>query len=342
MDDKSAIRSSSVASDEQGSRILALIRNEERHKTKARREVTHFICLSEIDMAEVKKNPDDFESNEDTYGPIEMTKEFVMKNPEAFRSQTLEAQKILMSLNKQLSGDFERMRPATFININNIRNINQTISISNFDDASQSSKSLNEQSRELYRRNKQEDQPKFLPKDKFTEVEVKVKSSPDVKFSSNSKAKKPAKKRVYKRKARKPSIDKEEDGSESGTDEAKKPNTKQVKQLAWDICGKKFSPQGLGGHKAKAHPGENKEYKIKQKVREENEDNRILLRLAQRYYYTKYSNVDIHPKDINRMKLAKLKTEINEDPELKASLLNSDWESFLRNKKNCTNGSNKD
>jgi hypothetical protein len=94
-----------------------------------------------------------------------------------------------------------------------------------------------------------------------------------------------------------------------------------------------FSPQGLGGHKAKAHPGENMEYQAKQKVREKNEEKRTLLRLAQRYYYMKFSGKDIHPKKINRMQLEKLKKEINVDPVLKERLMNSDWEEYLKQKK---------
>jgi hypothetical protein len=75
------------------------------------------------------------------------------------------------------------------------------------------------------------------------------------------------------------------------------------------------------------------EYKAKQKVREKNEDKRILLRLAQRYYYMKFSGQDIHPKKINRMRLEKLKKEIDSDVVLKESLMNSDWEDYLKQKK---------
>lgn len=222
----------SVASDEQGNRILALIRQEERNKDKLHRGVSQFVCLSEIDVADLNKNPDDFESYEDSTGPIEMSKEFVMTNPEAFINQTLEAQKILMSLNRQLNGEYETMRPTTFININNIRNINQTISISNFDDGTPCSKSLNEQSVELIGMNKEEDQPKILPKNKFTEVEVKIESSPPDKSSANSKIKKPVKTRAYKKRARKTLDEKIENESKTSKEEVKNKNSKQAKLLA--------------------------------------------------------------------------------------------------------------
>ena len=50
-------------------------------------------------------------------------------------------------------------------------------------------------------------------------------------------------------------------------------------------CGMYFSAQGLGGHRAKAHQGENQTYRAKLKIREKNEQKRITLRLAQYLYY---------------------------------------------------------
>lgn len=49
-------------------------------------------------------------------------------------------------------------------------------------------------------------------------------------------------------------------------------------------CHREFTAQGLGGHKAKAHPGLNIEYQQKQEIRKKNSDKLQILRLAQFQY----------------------------------------------------------
>jgi len=49
-------------------------------------------------------------------------------------------------------------------------------------------------------------------------------------------------------------------------------------------CHREFSAQGLGGHKAKAHPGLNIEYQQKLEIRKKNSDKLQILRLAQFQY----------------------------------------------------------
>mmetsp|Transcript_6385 Transcript_6385/g.7147 ORF Transcript_6385/g.7147 Transcript_6385/m.7147 type:complete len:289 (+) Transcript_6385:603-1469(+) len=98
-------------------------------------------------------------------------------------------------------------------------------------------------------------------------------------------------------------------------------------------CGMYFSSQGLGGHRAKSHQGQNKEYKAKLKVRNKNEHKRTILRLAQYMYYKKHANQNLHPKDIPRTNLLKLKREITVNDKLKNDLLEEDYGSFLKAKK---------
>ncbi|CAI2364076.1 unnamed protein product [Moneuplotes crassus] len=98
-------------------------------------------------------------------------------------------------------------------------------------------------------------------------------------------------------------------------------------------CGKYFSKYGLGGHRAKFHAGENPGYKIKLQIRRRNEEKRTILRLAQFLYFQKYDRTDIHPKDINRSLLCKLKKKIENDDALKEQLINCDYIEFLRKKR---------
>jgi len=58
------------------------------------------------------------------------------------------------------------------------------------------------------------------------------------------------------------------------------------------------------------------------------------LRLAQFLYYKRNTHVNIHPKDINRSILLKLKKEIQEDDELREELTDQDYIEFLKKKKN--------
>ena len=58
----------------------------------------------------------------------------------------------------------------------------------------------------------------------------------------------------------------------------------EEEKIPWPHCSKRFTAQGLGGHKAKAHKGLNHEYQEKLKVRKMNKNNLEILRLAQQQY----------------------------------------------------------
>ena len=98
-----------------------------------------------------------------------------------------------------------------------------------------------------------------------------------------------------------------------------------------------FSKQGLGGHRAKYHIGENHEYGKKLKIRKKNEEKRINLRLAQFMYYKSNTNTHIQPKDINRTILYKLKKDIEGNDMLKNELLKQDYIKFLKEKRKTFN-----
>jgi hypothetical protein len=348
MDDKSFMRSSSVASDEQGRLMLALIRVRKEDQILK----SQFICYSEIDNAQLIQAPDDFDSYEDTSGPVEMTPEFIMENLNVFEDrtkedrtkedrtkedQTKENQNVLLNLNRQINGEPVKMRSTTFAHMHSMKKVNPNITISNFNDIIPASKSLNKESVELVEYDEEQDQPRILPRNKASKPLAEVKNSHVIKSLSNSKRKKKAADtpKMSRKRTRESSYSKSITKNKSGFIHDKTKNTKHKSKivLKWNLWDRTFSPQGLGGHKAKAHPGENMEYKAKQKVRAKNEEKRNLLRLAQRYYYMKFSGQDIHPKKINRMRLEKLKKEINDDTVLKEMLMNSDWEDYLKQKK---------
>ena len=56
------------------------------------------------------------------------------------------------------------------------------------------------------------------------------------------------------------------------------------KKYSCVFCGRCFTPQGLGGHMARAHPGMNREYERKQKISKANKPRMRILRLAQLIY----------------------------------------------------------
>ena len=90
------------------------------------------------------------------------------------------------------------------------------------------------------------------------------------------------------------------------SDEDKK--NKKIKCPHWD---KSFTAQGLGGHKAKAHKGMNKEYKRKMEIRNGNKNNLEILRLAQFRYMYDRNMLDMRPSLIPRSQIISYKASIN-------------------------------
>jgi hypothetical protein len=234
MDDKSAIRSSSVASDEQGRQMLALLRIRKDNQILK----SHFICYSEIDNAELMQTPDDFDSYEDATGPVEMTTEFIMENLDVFKEQTKEDhlqdnQNVLQSLNRQINGEPVKMRPTTFVHIHSMRNFNPNITISDFNDIIKASKTLNEESVELVEYDKEQDQPKILPRNKASKPLAKVKNSPAFKSPASSKLKKKAADtlKMSKKRTRESSFSKSISKNKSGFIPDKTKNTKHKSKV---------------------------------------------------------------------------------------------------------------
>ena len=82
--------------------------------------------------------------------------------------------------------------------------------------------------------------------------------------------------------------------------------------------GKKFSSQGLGGHKAKAHKGLNFEYQQKLEIRRKNKNNLDILRLAQFQYKFDHNWMNIESSKIPRSYIIKNKLMIvNQIEEIK-------------------------
>jgi hypothetical protein len=203
--------------------MLALLRVRKEDQTLK----SHFICFSEIDMAELIQAPDDFDSYEDTNGPVEMTPEFIMENPNVFKDQTKENQNILLSLNRQLNGESLKMRPTTFAYMHSMRNVNPNISISNLNDIIPASKSLNEESVELVE-NDEEQNNKNPSKKEASKPLTKVKNSPVIKSPASSKHKKKAADtlKMSRKRTRESSISKSITKNESGFIHDKTKNTK--------------------------------------------------------------------------------------------------------------------
>lgn len=107
----------------------------------------------------------------------------------------------------------------------------------------------------------------------------------------------------------------------------------QEKSILCPECNLYFSKQGFGGHRAKFHAGQNPGYRKKQETRRKNEEKRTLLRLAQFLYFQKYTKTDIHPKDINRGLLFKLKRDIENDEKLREQLQEHDYINYLKDKR---------
>ena len=197
-------------------------------------------------------------------------------------------------------------------------------------------------------------------KDESCEKEATAEHSEEIKYIPGSEILRPRSKRAAKKRAK--TFDYQEDDEEEAdykpkTRKAKKNVKRQRKESKVSAptdnedsfpsqdksntsglkeCkdwGKFFTAQGLGGHRAKSHPGQNQEYRDKMKIREANEEKRIVLRLAQRLYYERFSNNKIHPKNINRGSLRSLKEEISSDPMLRQRLEKENYMQFLRNKK---------
>ena len=86
-------------------------------------------------------------------------------------------------------------------------------------------------------------------------------------------------------------------------------NQRMIKCPHWD---RKFSAQGLGGHKAKAHKGMNTEYQRKLEVRNRNKPNMSILRLAQFSYLYDRNMLDMQVSLIPRSKTISYKKQIRE------------------------------
>ena len=109
--------------------------------------------------------------------------------------------------------------------------------------------------------------------------------------------------------------------------------TKKSGKIACQDCGKVFTAQGLGGHRAKAHPGQNPSYKEKMMIRRGNQHKREVLRFAQYLYYQRFPDRKILVKDIPRNIIQKLKTELEENPDMVEELRDIDVRGFLADKK---------
>lgn len=159
---------------------------------------------------------------------------------------------------------------------------------------------------------------------------------------SRSSSRKSAKKAPAKPKRRESKADRkktsasdfENEEDEYKEDEEGETFTKKTKRRnrQWDICYKYFTSQGLGGHRAKSHPGQNKSYQKKLAIRGANSENRKLLRLAQVLYYKEY-NDGCKPKDIPRGIIKNLRVKIQQDENLRDSIAEIDYEAFLAKKK---------
>lgn len=79
--------------------------------------------------------------------------------------------------------------------------------------------------------------------------------------------------------------------------------------LPCPFCDKFFCSTGLGGHKAKAHPGMNLDYKRKLIVRNKNAKKLKLLRLAQEMYRRKEGDYTIKNSEMHRGLIEKYKKE---------------------------------
>lgn len=97
----------------------------------------------------------------------------------------------------------------------------------------------------------------------------------------------------------------------------------KVKMLACKTCKKLFTAQGLGGHRAKAHPMQNHDYQEKIKKREQNKPRLNLLRMAQLKYYETVST-KIPPNLIPRQIINRYKQEIEADPDFMSKLSDKD------------------
>lgn len=87
------------------------------------------------------------------------------------------------------------------------------------------------------------------------------------------------------------------------------------KLLKCPHCSKTFTAQGLGGHKAKAHPGLNISYQEKIKVREENKINLEILREAQKRIKLHLGNPNLKNSQMSRSMVEAFKKQVRDDIE---------------------------
>lgn len=216
---------------------------------------------------------------------------------------------------------------------------NPKIEVSNFaDDTGKvlDAMTLNEVAKLMNNQTKsQVEEPVDVPKEEAVVEAPVVVKRPTAK-RTRSKAKKSNRKRVKTTKKDRASKMTRKDSSETKStaevfEEVKVP--KRQGKMECKDCGKTFTAQGLGGHRAKAHPGQNQSYREKMLVRRENQDKREILRFAQYLYYQRYSHTSILVKDIPRATLQRLKKELEENPNMVEELRAVDIMAFLARKK---------
>ena len=126
------------------------------------------------------------------------------------------------------------------------------------------------------------------------------------------------KKRTKKRQAklkRKIMEDSDESYEETAEKTREKTTATKDKKIACPHCNKMFSACGLGGHKAKAHPGLNTAYRNKMEVRKKNYANLQILREAQRRIRKSLNDPNLKNAELPRSMVEKHKGIIRDEIE---------------------------
>jgi hypothetical protein len=104
------------------------------------------------------RHPDDFDSDEDSTGPVEVTEEYIKKDADIINNKLSEALMLLRSMNMLIAGQVEKFAPTTIVQIMNIKNV----TISKQSEEPSPMKSLNRLSSEMSDSIVSKDTAKFM------------------------------------------------------------------------------------------------------------------------------------------------------------------------------------